>query len=71
MTTKLRHLRTSRGLLLKDVAEAVQTDPGNLSRIEYGKQYPGHSLARRIARYYGVSFDVVYAGIETRENCGA
>jgi transcriptional regulator with XRE-family HTH domain len=59
--TKLRHLRTSRNLLLKDVAKALRTHPGNLCRIEAGTQDPKPPLARRIAAYYGISMDQVFA----------
>ena len=45
--------RKSRGLLLEEVAEAVGTDPGNLSRIERGLQPPKKDLARALYKFYG------------------
>jgi transcriptional regulator with XRE-family HTH domain len=58
--TRLKHLRTSRGLLLKDAADSLGTDPGNLSRIESGKQSPSLSLARKIAAFYSITLDDVF-----------
>ncbi|WP_252178382.1 helix-turn-helix transcriptional regulator [Endozoicomonas sp. 4G] len=58
----LRHQRTSRGLLLKDAAESLGTDPGNLSRIESGKQAPSLRLARKIATFYGITLEQVFDG---------
>lgn len=50
---KLRQLRKQRGLRLVAVAAAVQTHPGNLSRIERGKQLPSLPLALRLSAFYG------------------
>lgn len=46
--------------MLKEVAERIETDPGNLSRIEQGKQCPSVQLARRIASLYDISLDQVF-----------
>lgn len=51
--TPLRKLRNSRNLSIHTVAEAVGTNPGNMSRIENGKQRASPGLAERIAKYFG------------------
>ena len=56
----LKHIRVSRGLMLKDVARQVGTDAGNLSRIEQGKQNPSLALARKLAALYGISLDDIF-----------
>ena len=47
--------------MLKEAAERVGTDAGNLSRIERGQQDPSLSLARKLAALYGVSLDELFA----------
>ena len=59
----LKHLRTSRGLRLKDVAVQMGTDTGNLSRIETGKQAPSIHLARKLAAFYSVTLEEVFSGV--------
>jgi transcriptional regulator with XRE-family HTH domain len=59
----LKHLRTSRGLRLKDVASQMGTDTGNLSRIEAGKQAPSIHLARKLAAFYSVTLEEVFSGV--------
>jgi transcriptional regulator with XRE-family HTH domain len=49
--SKLREARVARNLTLQDVAKAVETDPGNLSRIERG-QAASKALARRLFEFY-------------------
>ena len=60
----LRTLRRDEGKTLAEVARAVRTDTGNLSRIERG-QPPQVDLARRLADYYQVSLDVIYAAVSS------
>lgn len=59
----LKHLRTSRGLRLKDVASEMGTDIGNLSRIESGKQAPSIHLARKLAAFYAITLEEVFSGV--------
>jgi transcriptional regulator with XRE-family HTH domain len=63
----LKHLRTSRGLRLKDVASQMDTDTGNLSRIETGKQAPSIHLARKLAAFYGITLEDVFSGVIDNE----
>lgn len=60
----LRDARLARQKTLKEVAEAVGTDVGNLSRIESG-QVPKRELAARLVEYFGgaITFETFY---ETR-----
>ncbi len=53
MTTPLRMARESRGLTIQQVATSVGIDPGNLSRIERGKQVPSKDLAERLSQVFG------------------
>ena len=48
----MRKARKARGLSVRQVAEAVDTDPSNLSRIETGHHAPPPELAREIYRFY-------------------
>jgi len=66
----LRSKRVALGLKLKEAAERVNSDPGNLSRIELGKQTPSLALARRIADIYELTLDEVFsqASTQTRED---
>lgn len=50
--TPLRRLRKERGLTLLEVARAVGTDTGNLSRIEKGKQQ-SPELAPKLVEFFG------------------
>lgn len=52
MNTPLKEIRVRRGLTLDVVSRAVETDTGNLSRIENGKQGASVQLAERLANYY-------------------
>ncbi len=53
MTTPLRMAREKRGLTIQQVATLVGIDPGNLSRIERGKQVPSKDLAAKLSQVYG------------------
>lgn len=50
--TPLKKIRISRKLTLMEVARAIGTDTGNLSRIESGKQR-SPDMAEKLSRYYG------------------
>ena len=56
----LRSKRVAIGLRLKEAADLARCDPGNLSRIELGKQMPSITLARRLAEIYGLTLDEVF-----------
>lgn len=53
MQTPLKTLRTDRNQTLQTVAKAVDTDAGNLSRIENGKQRASPDLAEKLAKHFG------------------
>lgn len=57
----IRALRKARGLTLKEVADEIGTDPGNLSRIERGVQPPGIALAKSLASFYCITLEHVYS----------
>ena len=50
--TPLEAARAKRGLTLSEVAAAVDTHVGNLTRIERGLQLPRRDLARRLHAFY-------------------
>ena len=53
MDTPLKAIRLRRELTLAQVATAVDSDTGNLSRIEKGKQTASVELAAKLARFFG------------------
>lgn len=59
-TTPLRKLRRLFGLSLCDLAKAVHSDTGNLSRIETGDQIAKKDLAARLAVFYAPHIDELH-----------
>jgi transcriptional regulator with XRE-family HTH domain len=53
MISPLKAARQKRERTLHEVAAAVGTDTGNLSRIERGLQVPNKELTDALVRYYG------------------
>ena len=51
--TPLQKARHAKKLSLEQVAEAIGTDTGNLSRIERGLQVPSKELTEKLAKYFG------------------
>lgn len=62
-TSILRAKRKERGLTLSNVSCVVGIDNGNLSRIERGIQLPDVRLGKRLAAFFGISLDEVYAEV--------
>jgi transcriptional regulator with XRE-family HTH domain len=52
MDTPLKRLRKRQKKTLQEVADAIGTDTGNLSRIEQGKQR-SLDLAEKLVEFYG------------------
>ncbi|MBT1808194.1 helix-turn-helix transcriptional regulator [Enterobacter hormaechei subsp. xiangfangensis] len=52
MQSLLRNLRKSQGLTLSHVANLVEIDPANLSRIERGQQIASLDVAERLVKFY-------------------
>ncbi len=52
MKSPLRLARERRGLTLKDVADNVAVDQGNLSRIERGEQTPSKDLVESLSNFF-------------------
>lgn len=55
MKFPLRQAREKAGQTIVDVCRAVGTDPGNLSRVENGKQKPSTELAEKLVKHFGGS----------------
>lgn len=53
MKSPLRLARERRRLTLKQVADAVAMDPGNLSRVERGEQVPSKELLAALVKFFG------------------
>lgn len=56
----LRRIRKAQKLTLQDVADLAETDTGNLSRIETGKQVCSHDMMERITKAIGTTTQDVY-----------
>lgn len=55
---RLRHLRESRGLLLKDMAEGLGVTPTYLSALEHGRRSkPNWSFVQRVIHYFNIIWD--------------
>lgn len=52
MNSPLKQVRLKQKKTLQEVADAVGTDTGNLSRIERGQQVPSKAMAEKLARYF-------------------
>ena len=50
--TPFHRIRTARGKTLEEIARAVNSNPGNLSRIGRGVNVPSLRLAEALARYF-------------------
>lgn len=70
-TSILRTKRQDRGLTLSDVSRVVGIDNGNLSRIERGIQLPDVRLGKRLAAFYEITLDEVYAKVDAGDTVSA
>lgn len=50
----IRHLRIKKGLNISDLANAVESDVGNISRLERAKQGYSDEMIRKIADFFAV-----------------
>lgn len=69
--SKLRQLRDDKELTLKEVANHVNVDQSNLSRIERGDQYPSVKTAKSLASFYDISVGDVYESIPSSDQDAA
>ena len=53
MKSPLRKMRERKGQTIVEVSRAVHTDPGNLSRIENGKQKASTEMAEKLSQHFG------------------
>ena len=53
----LKILREQKGLLQKEVANAVNVHPSNYSKMEKGEREVSISVADKLAKFYGISLD--------------
>jgi transcriptional regulator with XRE-family HTH domain len=52
MKSPLRLIRERKGQTIVEVSRAVQTDPGNLSRIENAKQNASPELTEKLVKHF-------------------
>ncbi|WP_161500829.1 helix-turn-helix domain-containing protein [Embleya scabrispora] len=57
--TKIKALRTARGMTLRDLAAATGLDNGNLSRIERGTRGVRPKTLATLADFYGTTIDAL------------
>lgn len=61
----IRKLRKIKGLTLLELATAADTDPGNLSRMELGKQEITQEMLGRLSKALGAQKSQIYALTES------
>nr|WP_295738690.1 helix-turn-helix transcriptional regulator [uncultured Acidocella sp.] len=55
---KLRALRQERGILLKDMAAALEVSPAYLSALEHGRRgAPSAGLVHQVCQFFGLIWD--------------
>lgn len=52
MKSALRQIREAKSQTIVEVSRAVGTDPGNLSRIENGKQKASTEIAEKLSKHF-------------------
>jgi transcriptional regulator with XRE-family HTH domain len=63
MHSPLKNARLKRSQTLDEVASAVSTDSGNLSRIENAKQRASPELAEKLVKHFGFALteiEIIY-----------
>ncbi len=60
MTTKMKELRTARGLTQEQLAELIGVTRNTIISMEKGKYCPSIKLGFRIANVFGVGIDDVF-----------
>jgi len=58
---RLPVLRAERGLSRKDLADAVGVNYQTIGYLERGDYYPSLELALRLARYFGLPIEMIFA----------
>lgn len=56
---KLRILRTSRGMTMRQLSRAIGISDAHVSDIENGKTKPGADIVLRVGHFFNVSADVL------------
>lgn len=57
LAKNLKALREEKGLLQKEVANAVKVHPSNYSKMEKGERDVSIEVADRLAKFFGVTLD--------------
>jgi transcriptional regulator with XRE-family HTH domain len=61
---KLQELRKQRGLTQEELAQSLYVSRAAISKWESGRGYPGIDSLKAIAKYFGVSIDMLLSGDE-------
>src|SRR5690606_24584155 len=65
LAKNLKTLREEKGLLQKEVANAVDVHPSNYSKMEKGERDISIEVADKLAKFYGITIDqIVHMGSE-------
>ena len=59
LAQNLRTLREQKGLLQKEVANAVGVHPSNYSKMEKGERDVSIEVADKLAKFYGITLDML------------
>lgn len=68
MNNRIRELRKERKLTLEELAKAINSNRGSLSRYELGEVELKQDMAKTIADFFGVSIDYLLGYAESRTN---
>ncbi len=66
---KLKSLRTSQGMNLRQAAEGIEIGESSLNKYELGSQFPPLKVLLKICKFYGVTLnDIMYPNEQERIN---
>lgn len=68
MNNRIRELRKERRLTLEELAKAINSNRGSLSRYELGEVELKQDMAKTIADFFDVSIDYLLGYTENRTN---
>lgn len=61
LTNRIRVLRAEKRISQSDLAEAIDVSRKTISTVEVGRFVPSTVIAMKIARYFGVAVEDVFA----------
>ena len=67
MKNRLKELRTSKGLSMREAAKQLELPPTTYCNWENGEREPNSEMMVRLADFYGVSIDYMIGRTDERE----